>query len=153
MINFSWFGRYETLYLQVIWAIGLSMISLALLCKLPRWCIGLLGLTIVFGHNTLSFVSFTSDESGYAFWTILHDRGYLVSEGWLRVKISYPVLPWIGVILLGYFAGSLFGSGFSATLRKQRLIALGTACLLLLILLRGFNIYGETLPCRNMTRL
>ncbi|RKQ43209.1 putative membrane protein [Roseivirga pacifica] len=146
VINFSWFGRYETLYLQVIWAIGLSMISLALLCKLPRWCIGLLGLAIVFGHNALSFVSFTPNESGYALWTILHDRGYLVSEGWLQVKISYPVLPWIGVILLGFFAGPLFGSGFSAMLRKQWLIALGTACLLLLILLRGFNIYGETLP-------
>ena len=31
VINFSWMGSYHTLWLQVIWAIGLSMVLLALL--------------------------------------------------------------------------------------------------------------------------
>ncbi|TVL19697.1 hypothetical protein AYI92_10760 [Shewanella xiamenensis] len=146
VINFSWMGNYHTLWLQVIWVIGLSMLALAALIKLPRLWMALLGLLIVFGHNLLSPIHFTPDEWGYSLWTILHDRGYLIAEGELKLKISYPALPWIGVILLGYVAGPLFDRGSDAGLRQQKLILLGLGCALLFGLLRGFNLYGETLP-------
>lgn len=146
LVNFSWAGSYETLWLQVIWAIGLSMIALSLLVKLQYWMIGALGFLIVFGHNLLTPISFTPDEFGYTLWTILHDRGFLVAEGPLRVKISYPLLPWIGVISLGYFAGPLYARAVDAMTRRKLLIALGLGCLGLLVVLRSFNIYGETLP-------
>ena len=110
LINFSWFGAYNTLYLQVIWAIGLSMIVLAGATYLPRQWIIALGLAIVIGHNLLSPIQFSPDEFGYSFWTILHDRGYLVTEALVNVKVSYPVLPWIGVIMLGYAVGPLFST-------------------------------------------
>ncbi|CAM4307289.1 DUF1624 domain-containing protein [Vibrio neonatus] len=145
LINLSWFGKYETLYLQVIWAIGLSMIALALLCKLPRNMIAGLGLLIVFGHNLLTPINFAPGEFGYIFWTILHDAGFLVSEGALKIKLSYPVLPWIGVILLGYAVGPIFGKTYDAKTRRAILIKLGASSLGLLMILRGFNIYGETL--------
>ncbi len=64
----------------------------------------------------------------------------------LEIRISYPVLPWIGVILLGYFAGPLYSRATDIMTRRRILIALGVSCLALLLLLRGFNIYGETLP-------
>jgi uncharacterized membrane protein len=146
LINFSWSGTYNTLWLQVIWAIGLSMIALSLLVRLPYWLIGLLGFAIVFGHNLLTPISFAPDEFGYTLWTILHERGVLVADGPLQVKVTYPVLPWIGVILLGYFAGPLYSRATSAMTRRKALIGLGLGCLGLLALLRGFNIYGETLP-------
>ena len=146
VINFSWMGNYHTLWLQVIWVIGLSMLALAALINLPRLWMALLGLLIIFGHNLLSSIHFTPDEWGYSLWTILHDRGYLIAEGELKLKISYPALPWIGVILLGYVAGPLFGRGSDAGLRQQKLILLGLGCALLFGLLRGFNLYGETLP-------
>jgi uncharacterized membrane protein len=104
LINFSWFGTYTTLYLQVIWAIGLSMIALSLLVRLPFWLIATTGAVIVVGHNLLTPITFQPGETGYTLWTILHDRGYLIADGPLKVKVSYPVLPWIGVILLGYTA-------------------------------------------------
>lgn len=145
LINFSWFGAYQTLYLQVIWAIGLSMISLALLCKLPRYWLGIIGALIVVTHNTLTPISFAPDESFYWLWTILHDRGYLVSGGIIDIKISYPVLPWIGVILLGYFCGPLFSKPISTSRRIRILITTCCCCLISLLILRGFNLYGETL--------
>ncbi|PMH33834.1 hypothetical protein BCU70_04965 [Vibrio sp. 10N.286.49.C2] len=144
LVNFSWFGRYETLYLQVIWAIGLSMISLSLLCRLPRTATALLGLLIVFGHNLLTPINFAMHEVGYTFWTIFHDANFLVTEGPLKIKVSYPVLPWIGVILLGYSVGPLFGSAVTQAKRQSTLVKLGLLSLALLIVLRGFNIYGET---------
>jgi len=144
LINFSWFAAYTTLYLQVIWAIGLSMISLAVAAYLPRIWIIAIGLTIVIGHNLLTPIQFNPDEFGYSFWTIMHDRGFLISDAAVRVKVSYPVLAWIGVIMLGYAAGPLFSSSISATVRKSVLLKVGCALLGLLFVLRGFNLYGET---------
>lgn len=146
LINFSWFGAYEILYLQVMWVIGLSMIVLALMVKTNYWLIGALGVLIVFGHNALGPISFTPDETGYTLWTILHDRGYLISEGAIKIKISYPVLPWIGVILLGYFVGPIYSKAISSSKRQKLLMIGGCGSLALLLILRGFNIYGETLP-------
>ncbi len=145
LINFSWFGAYNTLYLQVIWAIGLSMIALAGAAYLSRQWLITIGLTIVIGHNLLSPIQFSSAEFGYSVWTILHDRGFLISDAWVNVKVSYPVLPWIGVIMLGYAAGPLFYSKVSSAKRKSMLIKTGVSLIALLLILRGFNFYGETL--------
>jgi len=148
LVSFAWVGIFpmKTLYLQVIWAIGLSMIVLSALCPLPLRWLGALGLLIVFGHNVLTPIDFKPGETGYALWTILHDRAWLVADGPLKVKVSYPVLPWIGVILLGYAAGPLYGAAMAPERRQAWLLRLGTGCLLLLLALRGFNLYGETLP-------
>ena len=146
VINFSWMGNFDTLWLQVIWAIGISMISLSLLCKLPMPAIFAIGFVIVFGHNLLTPITFQPGEFGYTAWSILHDRGWLIADGPLRVRASYPVLPWIGVILLGYSLGPLFARSVDVVTRQKKLILLGCGCLVLLLLLRGFNIYGETLP-------
>lgn len=146
LVNFSWFGAYHALYLQVIWAIGISMIMLSLGCRLPRYVIGLAGFVIVFGHNALSFVEFQPDEFGYHLWTILHDRGYLYTSETFKIKASYPVLPWIGVIFLGYFAGPIYRHTVDALARQKALIVAGVSSLLLLLILRYFNVYGEALP-------
>ncbi|OCQ23734.1 hypothetical protein A7985_07275 [Pseudoalteromonas luteoviolacea] len=146
LVNFSWFAAYTTLYLQVIWAIGVSMIALAALLYLPRLWIAVIGLAIVFGHNALGFIEFAPHETGYSLWTILHDRAFLVSEGALKIRASYPVLPWIGVIAVGYAAGPLFSHNVDELTRRKTLIMGGTACLVALVLLRAFNIYGESQP-------
>ncbi len=148
LINFSWFGNYRTVYLQVIWAIGLSMISLSLLSKLPRIWVGILGGIIVVGHNLLTPISFEPGDTGYVIWAILHDRGYLLLLDTIRIKASYPVLPWIGVISLGYFAGMLYTPSGSVLQRQRNLLIIGGLCFLLLIIIRGLNVYGETLPWR-----
>jgi len=146
LINFSWSGTYTTLWLQVIWAIGICMIVLGLMSSLPRWLLATLGFLIVFGHNLLSPITFQPGEFGHSLWTILHDRAFLVTGEPLQIKVTYPVLPWIGVILLGYAAGPLYSRAIESSRRVRYLIALGIGSLLLLLVLRGFNIYGETLP-------
>ncbi|MDQ1833975.1 DUF1624 domain-containing protein [Massilia scottii] len=147
-VSFAWSGRFPppVLYLQVIWVIGLSMIALALLHKLPLRWLALLGALIVAGHNALSFPGLEPGSLAHAAWTVLEQRGFLVTEGATRVKISYPLLAWIGVILLGYAAGPLFSTTVQPPARRRILLLAGAGCLLLLALLRGFNIYGEALP-------
>lgn len=146
LVNFAWMGAYHTLWLQVIWVIGLSMIALALLSALPRNILWVIALSLLFGHNLLTPIQFLPGEWGYSLWTVLHDRNFLISEGALKVKISYPLLPWIGVIVLGYLAGPLYGKQMPFAHRARVLWRVGLAALLLFVLLRGFNLYGETLP-------
>lgn len=139
VINFAWTGTFAPaiLYLQVMWAIGLAMLALALLHRLPLTLVALLGLVIVCGHNALSGPATPS-----ALWTILEQRGFLL-EAPLRVKISYPVLAWIGVILLGYACGPLFARGTSPLRRRRWLLVAGAVCLAVLAALRSTNFYGE----------
>ncbi|WP_067664639.1 DUF1624 domain-containing protein [Ferrimonas marina] len=149
LVNLSWFGRYETLYLQVIWAIGVSMLALAALCRLPRPAVFGLGLLIVFGHNLLTPISFEPGQWGYTAWSILHDRGTIFTSEALTIRASYPVLPWIGVILLGFSAGPLFSAKVDSDTRIRLLVQLGLAALAMLLVLRGLNLYGETVPWQS----
>lgn len=148
VMGFLWTGDFppKTIWLQVIWVIGLSMLALSVLHRLPRGALWTIGLALVFGHNLLTPIDFKPGESGYALWTILHDRNFLVADGPLKVKVSYPLLPWIGVIVLGWLAGPLFGKSVEPPQRRRTFFRLGLAALGLLLVIRGANLYGETLP-------
>lgn len=142
-----WVDSYPTfMFLQVLFAIGMCMVLLSAACRLPYLLIGALGFTIVFGHNLLTPIEFAAGEIAYIPWTILHDPGDLFEIGGLTVSLSYPVLPWFGVILVGYFAGPLFAKSVDRGQRRKVLLGVSIACLALLAVLRGFNLYGETLP-------
>ena len=132
-----WADSYPTfLFLQVLFAIGACMVLLSFACRLNYWVIGALGGLIVFGHNLLAPIEFSPGEWGYIAWSILHDGGNLGEVGGLTVSLSYPVLPWFGVILLGYFAGPLYRESFEHLRRRKALIVLGVSSLALLLVLR-----------------
>jgi uncharacterized membrane protein len=148
VVNFAWYGVFppQTIFLQVIWVIGLAMIVLGLVHKLPTALLGAVGLAIIFGHNALTWMSFAPGTVAYDVWTLLLHRGYLVADGAIKVKVAYPLLPWIGVILAGYAAGPVYAATMTPERRRRILVAAGVCALLLLAVLRGFNIYGEELP-------
>lgn len=145
LVNFAWTFQFPptTVYLQVIWAIGLSMLALAILVKLPRPALAVIGVVIIAGHNLLDTLHFTQESAMYVPWAILHDRGWLVPWDGLRLRTSYPLLPWIGVIALGYAAGPWFASGADARKRQNSLVLAGLGLLALFFLLRLVNSYGE----------
>ena len=148
LVNFSWFGNFNTIYLQVIWAIGLSMLALSAIVKLHYRLVGLVGLVIVVGHNLLSPISLDPGDNGYTLWAILLGRG-VIFDGPFRIKASYPVLPWIGVVSLGYFAGPLYACTMDRSARRRWLIYVGVGLFALLLIIRGFNIYGEVRPWQS----
>jgi len=128
--------------LQVIWAIGASMLALAGAQYLgPRACLAI-GATIVFGHNLLDAVWSVGRTVGTPepLWIVLHAR-QVYAVGPFSIYFSYPLLPWIGVMLVGYASASLFQG--PAKLRDDRLMRIGIGLLLGFVLARAFDIYGD----------
>jgi uncharacterized membrane protein len=151
VVNFAWSGGLPppTLYLQVIWITGLAMIVLGLVHRLPMKLLLAVGMLIVCGHNLLAGVQFAPGSGATQVWTLLMKRGVLWTSGIYQIKVTYPLVPWIGVILLGYGAGPLFARTMAAARRRTLMLALGSGALLLLAVLRGFNLYGEQLPWQH----
>lgn len=145
LVNFAWTFQLppSVIYLQVIWAIGLSMIALSLLVWLPRWLLLTLSLAIIAGHNLLDGLHFALESALHVPWAILHDRGWIEVGDSLRLRTSYPLLPWIGVIGLGYALGPWFARAADAGVRQPCLLLAGIAGLLGFVGLRLLNGYGE----------
>ena len=146
IINFAWTGQFppDVIYLQVIWAIGLSMVVLAGLIGLSQKWLWVISLSIIFGHNTLDQVSFLQIPILQNLWFVLHERGWIEFGDLIRFRTSYPVLPWIGVIALGYCIGhTVFNSTHDVAKRNQILLGFGLASISLFIVLRMINLYGD----------
>jgi uncharacterized membrane protein len=58
----------------------------------------------------------------------------------------YPIIPWVGVMALGYCLGRLYDVDYSVERRKRVLLQLGATCLVCFFILRCINIYGDPLP-------
>lgn len=145
VVNFAWTFQFPptVVYLQVIWVIGLSMLSLAALLWLPRAALVVLGVVLVAGHNALDGLHFAAGHALHVPWAVLHDRGWIEIGETLRLRTSYPLLPWIGVIALGFAAGPWFQAGVPAATRQRRLWAAGLGAVAGFVILRALNGYGQ----------
>ena len=146
LITLLWSTTFppKLFWLQVIWAIGLCMIALAALIHLPSIVRLVLGLAIVCGHNLFDGIVLQPGDAFYVPWAMLHQRAVIDLGAGFVAKTSYPVLPWIGVILLGYAIGPWFAAGSDAARRIRRLAVLGLALLAGFFVLRFANVYGDT---------
>lgn len=131
--------------LQVIWAIGASMVILAGAQFLGRRACLAIGAVILVGHNLLDAfwpaASMTGSTAGV--WAALHAR-QLYEVGLFRIFFSYPLLPWIGVMFLGYGAAGLFE--LPEKQRRERLVWIGLGLIVAFLVLRTVNVYGDPSP-------
>lgn len=147
IVGLAWYFNplYPYFNLQVIWAIGCSMIALAALIYLPFQLIGLTGVLIIAGHNLLDNVHVPGNSLAAIGWGLLHDGGNF-HLGNKQVFIHYPILPWIGIMTVGFCAGYLYRSGMRMGNRRSILICLGAGAITLFIVLRALNAYGDSHP-------
>ena len=148
IMNFLWWFNpyYEFINLQVIWAIGLSMIFLAALIHIPKKIILILSLIIVFGHNLLDTIAVEGNSFSSVLWYVFHQKKNLFLENGHMISFYYPFLPWIAVMALGYCFGLLYHKKFDAKKRKRILLILGFSTITLFLLIRVINTYGDMLP-------
>ena len=129
---------YSFLNLQVIWAIGVSMIALSAITYLSMRFVLVTGIFLIAAHNLLDAVEIPNSF----LWALLHKPGDFVF-GPFNITVSYPLIPWIGVISVGYYFGHLYASRYDAAKRKDVLLTVGLTALALFFTLRPFNIYGD----------
>jgi uncharacterized membrane protein len=146
--NFIWTFDFAYTYpvLQVIWAIGFSMVCLSFLIYLPKRLLLLIGFLLIAGHNLLDSLVMEGNSFKAILWYILHQKSTISIGDNFMMDFGYPVLPWIGVMTLGYCLGSFYQKGYSAELRKKYLLILGTGALFLFVIIRGINVYGDLKP-------
>jgi uncharacterized membrane protein len=144
IVNFAWTFDVSHSFrlLQVIWAMGIGMIVLAGLVFLPTGAILVAGMILVFGHNLLDTVTVAGSSLSDFLWYTLHQPNTVSIDGTL-VSFVYPVLPWIGLMALGYTFGTFYRKDIPGERRRQWLLAMGVGATLLFLLLRGLNLYGE----------
>jgi uncharacterized membrane protein len=134
--SFGWF-------MQVIWVLGVSMIVLAGLVRLPMWVSVVVGVVMVAGHNKLDGVIPASFGAWAALWQVLHVPGP-VTIGSVKVYVLYTPIPWIGVMALGYAFGALLSRPAAA--RQRLLLGIGLALTAAFVIIRAMNGYGEPKP-------
>ena len=138
---------YSFLILQVIWAFGISMIVMAALVRLPLWSIVALGVVLVAGHNTLDGIHVPGDQPSAVLWSFLHDQRFFA-----RFAMGYPILPWLGIMALGYGLGAWYRPGYDPVRRRRQLRYTGLAALVLFLAIRGINVYGDPHPWSVQSR-
>jgi uncharacterized membrane protein len=131
--------RGEVVILMILWAIGCSMIALAALIYLPVRVLAVLSIAIIALHNRLDPIK--ADRGQFAWlWEILHQQGLFTFAG-IHFVVAYPILPWIGVVALGYCLGQVFS--WDTDRRRRFLTRAGIAISAMFLLVRAVNIYGD----------
>jgi uncharacterized membrane protein len=143
VINFGiWFDIGFHIYLfQVIAAIGLGFIILSFLLKLSPVKIGITGLVIIFGYQMLALVPADSFPLLKTILTPLFTTTAIPLGSRINLIVGYPPIPWLGILLLGFYSGKLFQ--LPVDQRKSVFLKIGFGALVLFAILRGFNIYGD----------
>ncbi len=153
VISFGWSFAFAP-GLQVIWAIGFAMLFLAALQRLPTIVIGCIGAAIVLVHNL--FDRFTPSPglmiprpgSLDVLWIFLHHSGIIFFHGHPVAFVLYPIVPWIGIIALGYAFGAVVI--LSPERRRKVASSLGFSFLLIFTGLRIFHGYGDPIPFHHL---
>src|SRR5579862_2449148 len=148
--NFD-FRHYEMA--GVIWVIGVCMILMAGLVKLPLAAVGTVGVVVIAGHNLMdphmpTLLAGLEQNPLSGLWKIMY-VGFFAgpiqfgADG-PNLIVLYSIIPWIGVMAAGY------AFGWVLTLEPQRrrrlCFAIGLSAIGLFLVLRGLNLYGDPRP-------
>ncbi len=144
-LAFTFNPFYNLLIWQVIWAIGWSMIILGLLIHTSVKIIVVLGFIIVFGHDIIDYMLIPQHGTEHVLISILFTAlGTQLKYGNQRFIFDlYAILPWTGVMLLGYGFGNLYKQNYDVMKRKKIILRTGISVTLYFTGMRLVNQYGD----------
>ena len=156
----QWFVTFHPDYrflgfFQVIWVIGVSMIVLAALIHLPLRVVAGFGLAMIVAHNAFDGIRVASwqgpgspvPSASAKLWMLLHQPTEvfpILGDGSPVVLVIYPLVPWIGVIAVGYAFGAIYT--LDPERRRALLLRIGLGLIAAFIVIRATNLYGDPRP-------
>lgn len=142
-VNFGVFFDlgFHTLLFEVIAAIGVSLILLSLLLKSSLKVVASLGVGILVLHNLFPLIPFPDNSLLKTVLSPLFSFSFFPLSEQISLIISYPPIPWLGIMLVGFASGKLFE--FSTIKRKNMFLKIGVSLVLFFVLLRFSNVYGD----------
>ncbi len=145
LVHFAWFFSftYRIVFLQVIWAIGWSMMGLAALVYLSPTAVTTIGITILALHNIVNQLAGSLPAPLHFLWKAVHEPGMLEIVPGHRIVSTYPVLPWLGVMAVGYGLGAVLLR--DRVRLRRRALMLGTVLTVSFLSLRGLHL-GDPHP-------
>jgi uncharacterized membrane protein len=145
LIHFAWFFTftYRIVFLQVMWAIGWSMVGLAALVYLSPVVVTAIGVTILALHNIVNELAGSLPAPLHFLWKTLHEPGMLEYLPGHRIVSTYPVLPWFGVMAVGYGLGAVLLRDRIGL--RRRALVLGAVLTLAFLVVRGAHV-GDPHP-------
>lgn len=138
VVDFAW-GFVPWAQGGVIWILGWSMVTMALIVRLPLRWIAFLGLGMIATHNLLDPISPAALGRLYWVWMLLHSPGRIPITPEFSFSVRYVLIPWVGVMATGF----AFGSLLLRPDRRKWILTIGIAATALFFVLRGFNLYGN----------
>jgi len=132
------FTEYKVIVCQVLFAIGMSMVCMAFLRKLSSTMLFTLALAIlVFGE--LSSGWNPSGQPWHALWVYLWVGG----KAFGIARCGYPLFPWLAIMMFGWVFGRWLLVPHSNAARARIMALLGVALLVVFVVLRGIDGYGN----------
>jgi len=144
-MNFTFFRGI--VFLSVLWALGCSMIALALLVRLPRRTLACISIAAIALHNLSDSLDPAQFGGAAWIWNVLHRPG-VFRLGGVPAHPAYPLIPWIFVMSAGFCFGELFT--LDPPRRRRWMTRIGVALVIAFLVLRGLNLYGD--PVRWSTQ-
>jgi uncharacterized membrane protein len=143
VVRFFWQFNvdYRVTLLNVLWALGWSMVALAALVRLPLRVTAGLGVAMIALHNLADGVQPAAFGPLAPLWTVLHQPGFLATTPRHTVFVAYPLVPWIGVMAAGYGLGAVLD--WPRERRRAFLLRAGAALTLGFVALRALYVYGD----------
>ena len=160
-IRLSWTFNLDFVHYEMagaIWVIGWSMIIMAMLVKLPVRVVGIIGLVIIGGHNLLDpfmrdLVPTLGNDVGAALWKVMYVGFFAgpISFGadGPNLIVLYSIIPWVGVMAAGYAFGTILP--LEPSRRNRLCYGVGIGSIVLFLLFRGLNLYGDPWPWTSPT--
>ncbi|WP_427872565.1 DUF1624 domain-containing protein [Flavobacterium sp. MMS24-S5] len=142
IVNFGLFFDigFHSLLFEVIATIGFGFIILSALLKIRSQTLGIIGLLILFFHNLTPLIPFAENSILKTALTPLFSPIVFPFSGRAFI-MGYPPIPWLGIMLVGFATGKFFE--WTEEKRKQLFTKIGLTALVLFIIIRFVNIYGD----------
>jgi uncharacterized membrane protein len=143
LVNFALFfdPGYHTILFEVIATIGFGFIILGLLLNVSVKTIGIIGLLILLCHNLVPLIPLTDHSIGKTIVSLLFNQTAIPLLSNRVFVMAYPPIPWLGIMLAGFATGKFFE--WPEKKRQDQFIRLGFIALVLFIVLRFINVYGD----------